>query len=230
MRARRILRIGHRGAAGHAPENTVAAIRKGVSLGVDFVEMDVRSSRDGRLVVIHDATVDRTTDGRGPVEEMTWAELESLDAGDGERVPSVEAALVAASGAGVMLEIKAAGIGTDLLRAVKASGFAGAVIYASFLHAEIMEVRRLEPEARTMALMECVPLSGAAFARDAMAQTVGLWHDCAPKEFIALLHEAGLEVMIYTVNKPRLIQRAIELGADGIISDYPELVPTRRTT
>jgi glycerophosphoryl diester phosphodiesterase len=227
MRGPRILRIGHRGAAGHAPENTVAAIRKGVSLGVDFVEVDVRSSRDGRLVVMHDATVDRTTDGAGLVAEMTWEDLERLDAGAGERVPSVEAALAAASGVGVMLEIKAAGIGTDLLRAVRASGFAGAVIYASFLHAEILEIRRMDPLARTMALMECVPLSGAQFARDANAAMVGLAHDSATAEFVEVLHEAGLEVMLYTVNEPWMIQRGIELGADGIISDYPELVPKR---
>ena len=191
--------------------------------------MDVRSSRDGRLVVIHDATVDRTTDGTGLVAEMTWEDLERLDAGAGERVPSVEAALAAASGAGVMLEIKAAGIGTDLLRAVRASGFAGAVIYASFLHAEILEIRRVDPLARTMALMECVPLSGAQFARDANAAMVGLAHDSATAEFVEVLHDAGLEVMLYTVNEPGMIQRGIELGADGIISDYPERVPTRRT-
>ena len=156
-----ILRIGHRGAAGHAPENTIAAIHRGIALGVDFVEMDVRCSRDGRLVVMHDATVDRTTDGSGLVEEMTWTELERLDAGGGERVPSVEAALAAASGVGVMLEIKAAGIGTDLVRAVRASGFAGEVMYASFLHAEILEIRRMDPLARTMALIS-IPFSRAA--------------------------------------------------------------------
>lgn len=206
----------------------MAAILKGVALGADFVEMDVRTSRDGRLVVMHDATVDRTTDGTGLVEGMTWAELQRLDAGDGERVPSVAAALAAAAGVGVMLEIKAAGIGTDLLRAVKSSGFAGAVMYASFLHAEILEIRRIDPLARTMALMECVPLSGAQFARDANAAMAGLAHDSATAEFVEVLHDAGLEVMLYTVNEPGMIQRGIELGADGIISDYPELVPKER--
>ncbi len=123
---RRILRIGHRGAAGHAPENTIAAVRKGISLGVDFVEVDVQRCRDGHLVVIHDATVDRTTDGKGEVCDLTWDELQLLDAGGGERIPSVEEVLAAANGlAGVMLEVKAAGIGPDLYRAVKASDFRG---------------------------------------------------------------------------------------------------------
>jgi glycerophosphoryl diester phosphodiesterase len=225
----RILRIGHRGAAGHAPENTVAAIRAGISLGVDLVELDVQRTRDGRLVVMHDALVDRTTSGAGLVSDLTWGELQLLDAGNGERVPGVEAALAAANGrAGVMLEVKTPGIGPALHRLVQASDFAGPVIYASFRHAEIAEIRRIDPSAKTMALMECVPRSGAAFAREANATLVGLAHDSATAEFIATLHHAGLGVWLYTVNEPRLIERAIDLGADGVISDYPERVPTIR--
>ncbi len=225
----RILRVGHRGAAGHAPENTIAAIRKGISLGVDFVELDVQRTRDGRLVVMHDKLVDRTTDGSGLVSEMTWDELQLLDAGNGERVPSLEDALAAANGrAGVMLEAKAPGIGPAIHKTVRESAFLGPVIYASFLHADILEIRKIDPLARTMALMECVPVSGAALARDANATFVGLSIDFATAEFIAALHEDGLEVLLYTVNDPRLIHGAIELGADGVISDYPERIPKIR--
>jgi len=225
----RILRIGHRGAAGHAPENTIASIRKGISLGVDFVELDVRSTRDGRLVLMHDALVDRTTDGTGPVSEMTWDELQLLDAGNGELVPCVEDALAAANGhAGAILEAKTTGIGPALQRVVRASAFTGEAIYASFLHEEILEIRKLDPFARTMALMECVPVSGASLACDANATLVGLSLNCATAEFIAVLHDAGLEVLLYTVNDSRVIQCAIEFGADGVISDYPERIPKIR--
>jgi glycerophosphoryl diester phosphodiesterase len=109
------------------------------------------------------------------------------------------------------------------------SAFSGPVIYASFLHADILEIRRIDPLARTMALMECIPISGAAFALDAQAGLVGLSVDSATPEFIAALHHAGLEVFLYTVNQPHLIRRAIQLGADGIISDYPDRVPKIRT-
>lgn len=225
----RILRTGHRGAAGHAPENTIAAIRRGISLGVDFVELDVRRTRDGHLAVIHDELVDRTTDGAGPVDEMTWHDLQLLDAGNGEGVPSVDAALAAANGhAGAILEVKTPGIGPELHRVVQASAFLGPVIYASFLHTEILEIRNADPLAVTMALMECVPVSGAAFAREAGATLVGLCHESATADFIAALHDAGLKVLLYTVNDPILIQRAIALGADGVISDYPERVPKTR--
>jgi glycerophosphoryl diester phosphodiesterase len=225
----RILRIGHRGAAGHAPENTIAAIRRGVALGVDFVELDVQRTSDGRLVLMHDKFVNRTTDGTGMVSEKTWDELQLLDAGNGERVPSVEEALAAINGhAGAILEAKMPGTGPAIHRAVRASAFSGPVIYASFLHAEILEIRKIDPLARTMALMECVPVSGATFARDANATCAGLSLDCATAKFIAALHDAGLEVFLYTVNDPWLIQCAIELGADGVISDYPERIPKIR--
>jgi glycerophosphoryl diester phosphodiesterase len=224
--SRRILRIGHRGAAGHAPENTIAAIRTGISLGVDFVELDVQRTRDGRLVVLHDKLVDRTTNGTGLIYEMTWDKLQLLDAGNGERVPSVEAAMAAASGrAGMILEAKSPGVGRDLYKAVQAPAFSGSVIYASFLHAEILAIHRIDPQAKTMALIECVPPSGAAFALEANASLVGLALDSATAEFITLLHCAGLQVFLYTVNEPRRIADAIDLGADGVISDYPERVP-----
>lgn len=226
----RILRIGHRGAAGHAPENTIASIRKGISLGVDFVELDVRCTRDGRLVVMHDPLVDRTTDGTGLVSEMSWDELQSLDAGDGERVPCLEEALAAANGhTGAILEAKTRGIGPAIHRKVQTSTFSGQAIYASFLHEEILEIRKIDPGARTMALMECVPVSGVALARDANATLVGLSLDCATADFIAALQDAGLEVLLYTVNDSRLIQRAIEFGTDGVISDFPERIPRSRS-
>ncbi len=223
---RRIVRIGHRGAAGHAPENTLAAIRKGIALGVDFVEVDVQRSRDGRLVLVHDERVDRTTNGAGRVSGLTWEELQLLDAGDGECIPSLEAALAAASGrAGVMLEVKAPGTGPAIYRAVQEAAFSGPVVYASFLHAEILEIRRIDPLARTLALMEWVPAAGAAMALEAKAALVGLAYDSATGEFVAALHDAGLEVWLYTVNEPTLITRAVSLGADGVISDHPERVP-----
>jgi glycerophosphoryl diester phosphodiesterase len=222
---RRILRIGHRGAAGHAPENTLAAIRKGIALGVDFVEFDIQRCRDGRLVLLHDERVDRTTNGTGRVSSLTWEELQLLDAGDGERIPSLEAALAAASGhAGVMLEAKTPGTGPAIYAAVQAAAFSGPVVYASFLHEEILEIRRIDPLARTLALMGFVPPAGAASARKAEATLVGLAHDSATGKLVATLHDAGLEVWLYTVNEPTLISRAISLGADGVISDYPERV------
>jgi glycerophosphoryl diester phosphodiesterase len=85
----RVLRIGHRGAAGHAPENTLAAVRRGIELGVDFVEIDVRSTADGVLVALHDATVNRTTNGKGRIDALSLLEVRAFDAGDGEQIPTL---------------------------------------------------------------------------------------------------------------------------------------------
>ena len=168
--------------------------------------------------------------GRDWLQEMTWGELRRCwtQGQGGEGAERGRGVLAAASGVGVILEMKTAGTGAALVDAVRASGFAGPVVYASFLHAEILGIRRMDAEARTMALMECVPVSGAAFAQDAEAQSVGLDYQFATGEFIAALHEAGLEVMLYTVNRSEMIERAIGLGADGVISDYPERVPKMR--
>lgn len=227
---RRVFRIGHRGASGHAPENTIAAIREGISLQVDFVELDVRRTCDGRLVVMHDETVDRTTDCTGLVSAMTWDEMRLLNAGGGRGVPCVQAALAEANGlVGVMLEIKAAGIAADVCKAVRAADFLGPMIYASFLVAEILAIRVIDPLARTMVLVEGALHPGLGFALERTAQMVGLDHKLASAEVVTELHEAELEVWMFTVNEPAAIRRAIDLGADGIISDYPELVPKVRS-
>jgi glycerophosphoryl diester phosphodiesterase len=225
---RSVVRIGHRGAAGHAPENTLAAIRAGISLGVDYVEVDVQRTRDGQLIIMHDTSVDRTTNGTGIISEMTWEAIQHLDAGHGQRVPSLEAVLDAADGqAGVMLEIKAASIGTDVQRAVQASQFSGPVIYASFMHAEIAAIRATDAKANTMALIEGIATPSAAFAVEAKATMVGMDIESAIGMFVAALHEAELQVFVYTANEPQQIEQALKLAVDGIISDYPERVPPR---
>src|SRR5688572_33087436 len=107
---RRILKIGHRGAAGHAPENTLAAIRKGIALGVDFVEIDVRCAADGVLVVLHDWTVNRMINGKGLIDLLLFRDDTALDSGDGESVPTFEEALLVLGGrTGMMVGLKVKG-------------------------------------------------------------------------------------------------------------------------
>ncbi|MEK7869563.1 MAG: glycerophosphodiester phosphodiesterase family protein, partial [Nitrospirota bacterium] len=94
----RVLSIGHRGAAGHAPENTLGAIHKGIALGVDFIEIDVRRTADGALVILHDETVNRTTNGKGRVDRLSLREIQTFSAGNGEIIPTLEDALKAVAG------------------------------------------------------------------------------------------------------------------------------------
>ena len=228
---RPILRIGHRGAAGHAPENTLAAIRTGIALGSDFVEVDVQSTRDGRLVLMHDASVDRTTNGAGLVSELTWDAaavarrrqrrahpLRRSRTGSGQRTCRRDAR------------------NQNTRHRTSPVPRRPSVRLLRPGHLCVLPARgdpRHPPDstrvARTLALIECVPSSGAAFAHDACA--VARWPLVRlPQrpQFIATLHAAGLEVFLYTVNEPSLIRHAIRLGADGIISDYPDRVPKTR--
>lgn len=218
-----ILRIGHRGARGHAPENTLAAIEKGIALHAHMVEFDVQATRDGQLVLLHDATLDRTTNGHGPIAQQMWSDVKRLTGGGGQPLPLLAEALRAASGrTGVMIELKAEGIARQVCRAVQEAQFAGPVVYASFLHDELLDVRRAEPQAHTLALIEAVPVNRTAFATDAQATHVGVAFETLTPSFLGALRARSLRVFVYTVNEPADIRAAKTMGVDGIISDYPD--------
>jgi glycerophosphoryl diester phosphodiesterase len=223
---RTIVRVGHRGAAGHAPENTLGAIERGIALGVEFLEIDLQRTRDGRIVVMHDKFVDRTTNGRGRVAALTWDELRVLDAGAGERIPLLEEVLDAASGrTGLILECITPELGADIWHTVASFGFRGPMIFASFLHLEIRTIRELDPQVMTMALLEGVPITPAAFALDAGATHAGLALDSTTPQMVNALHEARVSVFVYTPDTAEQIELAVQLGTDGIISNFPERLP-----
>ena len=223
-----VLRIGHRGAAGHAPENTLAAVRKGIDLGVDFVEIDVRRTADDVLVALHDATINRTTDGKGRVEALSLRELRAVDAGHGERIPTVEEVLTLAAGrTGVMLELKIAGVAHLTVDAVKRMKFTDPVLYASFLHEELLHVRAADPEAALMVLFDKLPRTPVAHAMRYRPAYVGLRHDTATRRLVDACHQEDLFVCVYTANSAGDITHALSVGVDGVISNFPERIPTQ---
>jgi glycerophosphoryl diester phosphodiesterase len=220
-----VLRVGHRGAAGHVTGNTLASIAKALALGVDFVEIDVRATRDGYPVVFHDRRVDGTTDGSGAVIDLTLEELSRLRTADGQPIPTLDEALAIINNrAGLMLDIKSPGIVKRVWASVTGNKVVRPVMYASFLHAELLAVKRLASGADTMALLDSVPVHPTAFARDAGVTHVGLGIDCLTGEFVSVLHQEGLRVFVYTVNEPSDIAWVRSLGVDGIISDFPERI------
>ncbi|MDT3778331.1 glycerophosphodiester phosphodiesterase family protein [Nitrospira sp. MA-1] len=219
------IRIGHRGAAGHAPENTLASLNLAIKLGVDMVEFDVRRTADGALVLLHDDLVDRTTNGKGTVENLSLSVLRELDAGGGERIPLLEEALACLSGrAGAMIELKVRGIAADVCALVKAADFQGTVIYASFFHEELLPVKRLIGDAFTLALIEDLPIPYTAFATAAQATHVGVAWDTVTPPLVKAFQEQGFKVFVYTVNEPEDIGRMKQMGVDGIISNFPDRI------
>ena len=219
------LRIGHRGAAGHAPENTLASFEQAMKLGVDLVEFDVRRSADGALVLVHDDTVDRTTNGKGRLVALPVRMLRELDAGGGERIPLLEEALACLSGrAGAMIELKVKGIAAEVCAVVKAVSFKGEVIVASFLHEELLTVKKMMADARTLPLFNRAPGSSTAFAIDAQATHAGLALKIVTPDWVQVLQSQGLKVFVFTVDEPEDIARMKRLNVDGIISNFPERI------
>lgn len=221
----KVLKIGHRGAAGHAPENTVAAILKGIALGVDFVEIDVRRTADGVLVVLHDETVNRTTNGKGRVDRLSLWEVKKFDAGNGEHIPTLQEVLTLAAGqAGLMLELKVEGVARQAVEIVRGVGFRDPVIYASFLHDELTHVRKADPEASLMVLFGRLPQAPVSRAIAHGSSHVGLRHNTATRPLVDAFHCEDLLVFVYTPDNPRDIQRVLSLGVDGVISNFPERI------
>jgi glycerophosphoryl diester phosphodiesterase len=219
------LRIGHRGVAGHVPENTLVALEQAIKLGVDLVEFDVRRSADGALVLFHDRTVDRTTNGKGSVDSLPLSVLRGLDAGGGERIPLLEEALACLNRqAGAMIELKVRGIAADVCAVVKAIDFQGPVIYASFFHEELLTVRSLMSDAYTLALLEGLPVYPTAFAIDAKATHWGLALDFVTSDLVRAFQAQSIKVFVYTVDDPEDISRMKRWGVDGIISNFPDRI------
>ncbi|HVW11181.1 MAG TPA: glycerophosphodiester phosphodiesterase [Bryobacteraceae bacterium] len=209
-----MLKIGHRGAAGHAPENTLASIEKAIEFGVDVVEIDIRRSLDGHLMVMHDARVDRTTGEHGYVHELKREEMQS--------VPTL-AEVVAAVGsrAEIMIELKVRGIVEEAL----SDAGSHPVYLASFFHSELLRVRELASSMRTIALIDGVPVLPTAFALEAKATHVGFGFDSLEPALVHSCRAAGLQIFTWTVDDPRDIAHAASLGVDGIISNYPDRLP-----
>lgn len=221
-----MLRIGHRGAAGYAPENTLSAIKKAGSLKVDFVELDIQATKDGTPVIFHDRRVDRLTISKGAVADINLADLKRLALPGGHTIPTLEEGLKAAAGkVGVLLELKVPGLVEAVLDQLAHSGFSGPVILASFFHEELLRVRRLRQTAQTLALLVGQPITPAAFALEAKATHVGVAFETLGKSYVEALRAAGLQVFAFTVNDPSDIQRVAAFGVDGIISDFPDRVP-----
>jgi len=222
---RRVLRIGHRGAAGHAPENTLSAIQKGIALGVDFVEIDVRRTADGVLVALHDETVNRTTNGKGRVDRLSLQDVKKFNAGNGEHIPTLEEVLKMAAGrAGMMLELKIKGVAQQTVEAVREAGFKDPVIYASFLHDELTHVRAADPEASLMVLFGRLPHTPVARAIEYRPSHVGLRHDTVTRRLVDAFHRADLLVFVYTADSPADIQHVLSVGVDGVIANFPERI------
>jgi glycerophosphoryl diester phosphodiesterase len=229
-----VLIIAHRGASGHAPENTLAAFRKAVALGATFIETDLQLSRDARFVAIHDDSVDRTTNGKGTVHEQTLAALRKLDAGSwfgsefaGERIPTLEEILEFSKKNDVVfyLELKPAGSwGGEhaLVGALRESGEIARAVVISFDPAVLASLRKVEPTLMTGVLYDGQLKDPLQAAVEIGARQIVVRGDLVTPSMIEEAHHKDLQVVCWTVNNSAHIRLLMAAGVDGIMSDYPD--------
>ena len=219
-----MLRIGHRGARAYAPENTLKSFRKALEIGVDAVELDVRKTKDGSLVVIHDEDVKRTTNGEGLVNELTLKEIKGLDAGDGEKIPTLEETLdFLDKKVKVFVELKETGIEDQVLSIVSEKGLEKNVIIVSFLEEALKKVRELNKDIET-GLIYARHKNPLKSALDLKANYLLAFYRFTHTANVEKAHESGLKVVVWTINKPEEVEEYAKKGVDGIASDKPDIL------
>jgi len=221
--------IAHRGASAHRPENTRAAFDLAVAQGADMIETDLHVTRDGAIVLAHDAELARLGGG-GEIGDATWEAVRALDAGGGERVPGLEETLDAL-GARIPwnLEVKKPadgfydGIESAVLEAVTRRGLLGTTLFSSFYDPVLARLRAASDAARIGLLVSRrYPYDAVARARALGACALHPEDTVASPELVARAHEASLAVYVFTVDDPGEMERFLALGADGLFTNRPD--------
>ncbi|WP_082780295.1 glycerophosphodiester phosphodiesterase family protein [Rufibacter sp. DG15C] len=247
-KGRKVSVIAHRGASHQAPENTLAAIKKAIETEADFIEIDVHLSKDGEVVVIHDATVDRTTNGTGQIANLTLEELKKLDAGRkldsafaGERIPTLAQVLKVVRGKKkLLIELKKGekdyyeGLEQktlDLLREHKATDWCVLQSFYDPILERIWQSDFMIPTHKLM--MGKVPFLPIFFDHEFKFGSLDRYHKAAAinihrhfasKSFISSLHNQGFKTFVWTEDDPENIKQLFKNGADGVITNRPELI------
>lgn len=244
--AHRVDTIAHRGASGYAPENTMAAFLEAVKMKADYIEIDVQMTRDGHLVVIHDTTVDRTTDGTGEVGSFTLEEIRQLDAGSffapefaGEPIPTFEEVLDEFRGkVGILIELKAPELYPGMEERV-AAALAERNMDKPKNHKIIVQSFNFDAMKTFHELLPSVPVGVLTSKEEDLtdeklekfstyASYVNPTQKLVTKDLVERIHERDMRISVWTVRKPEEVKPLLEAGVDGIITDYPDYVPRNK--
>ncbi len=235
----RPLVIGHRGAMGYRPENTMPSFEHALALGADCVEFDVHLTRDGVPVVIHDDTVERTTNGQGLVRDHTLSELQRLEAGTwfgpeyaGARIPTLDEVLEWARLSGMVVDVEIknapiyyAGIEEAVVAALRRAGMGDQAVVSSFDHHAVKRVGELDPDLVLGVLYGARPADAGLCLAQLVGAQVLLPHEAyARAADIQAAHAAGLTVVPWTTSDPERICELIAAGVDGVCSNHPDVV------
>ena len=229
--------FAHRGASGYAPENTLEAFRLAMEQGADGMELDVHLTKDGEVVVIHDETLDRTSNGHGNVRDYTLEELKKfsfhnhMEKYQGVQIPTLKEALnlVKNSCMKVNIELKTGiywyeGIEEKTMDIVKTMGMEDRVIYSSFNHYSIQKVLEQNSDAETAYLFSDVPLNMEKYAKDTGVKGLhpAVYH-LKMADFLETYMKSGLKVRVWTVNNKEDMKMFMDAGVDAVITNYPKV-------
>ncbi|MFE5858292.1 glycerophosphodiester phosphodiesterase [Streptomyces sp. NPDC056500] len=223
------LTIGHRGVMGVEPENTLRSFIRAERSGMDAIELDLHLSKDGALVVMHDADVDRTTDGSGPIAEKTLAELRGLDAGKGERVPVFEEVLDAVQ-APLQAEIKDVAAAHALAAVIRRRDLLDRITVSSFHDEAVAEIAALVPGVQTVLIASRWESNIVDRAKAVGAGALALNIRRLTLETVEYAHEEAIAVIGWVVNTPEHLRLVRALELDGATTDYPAIKRTGRFT
>jgi len=219
-----VLRIGHRGARAYEPENTLRSFQKALELGVNGIEFDVRKTKDSHLIVIHDADVKRTTNGKGLVAGLTLDEIKALRTEKSEKIPTLEEALTLIDNkAKILIELKEQNLEQDVLNTICAKKLEENVIITSFVEDALKKTRELNPKIET----------GLIYARHSHPENTAL--EIKANYLISLYrfthtanveraHKKGLKIIVWTINTKEEAEEYRKKGVDGIASDKPDIL------
>jgi glycerophosphoryl diester phosphodiesterase len=224
---KKLLKIGHRGAMGHEPENTIASIEKAMELKVDLIEIDIFQLKSDDLVVFHDETLERLTNGTGKIEDLTWEEVQKITILGQHKIPKLKE-VIEKINRSVPLNIELKGKNTvkslfDLLENYYQKGWKETdFLLSSFNWDELETYRKLDNQIPMAVLTKEDPLDTIDFAKKIKAVAINPYWKTITTENCKILQNNGFKIYTYTVNEPNDIKFVTELGVDGIFCNFPE--------
>ena len=240
-----MLKIGHRGAPGDEPENTLRSFKKALSLGVDMIECDVHLTKDGKVVVIHDPTLERTTNGKGKVRDLTLKQLQKFDAGKREKISTLEEVITLVKGKCLLnIDVKDPRVIDNVVDIISRYKFATKTFISAPWSDTLLKIKKKNKDIGTVlvfypiryewlqrifnfVMLLFLPLTKKIVlykAKKAQASIIGLQKTLATQGMISFLQKHNFKVFVWTVDEKSEIQKFTRRNVDGIYSNYPELL------
>ncbi|MEW6063296.1 MAG: glycerophosphodiester phosphodiesterase family protein [Nanoarchaeota archaeon] len=225
--------IAHRGGSAYEPENTLKAFRKAIKLKVDFIEFDVRLTKDKKLIVFHDRRVDRLTAGKGYVKDLCFRDIRRLGVG-GEKIPTPEEAVkLIKNKVGIIIELKDRGCEKKIVNLIRKNNLKN-VIVVSFDKKIIKTIKKIDKALRTGLIFSMYPFNHHRVRRlvyDPIKSTskigadeIFYYYRYTTKKLVKMAHDNGFKINVWTIDNTRMMKKFIEMGVDGVATNRPNLL------